>query len=301
MKPSFGIIGSDNSREEIPWGADNFSLILAEETELTDQLVDDLCKAGCDAGSLSSRAGNVTVTFHREAESLEQAIRSGIVDVQRAGCHAARVEIETDDLAEIGSGQFGQAVEGVLGEDPGAQPADVKPLPKTNGLLVIYTGDGKGKTTAALGMMTRCLGRGYPVGVVQFIKGKWKTGEGMFAESFPNLTFHTMGRGFTWESKDLDKDRQSAAGAWEKAKEMIDSGKFFVVILDEITYAINYHFIELADVLVALKNRPAGVHVVLTGRDAPPELVEVADMVSEMRKIKHPFDKGIKAQMGVDF
>ena len=271
----------------------DFSLVLADGTELTDQLVEDLHAAGCDDGSPSSRAGIVTVSLHREAESLEEAIRLGIADVQKAGCRAARVVIQTDDLAEIGSGPCD-----ALGAQP--QAANVKPLPKSNGLLVIYTGDGKGKTTAALGMMTRCLGRGYPVGVVQFIKGKWKTGERMFAESFPNLTFHTMGRGFTWESEDLDKDRQSAAGAWQKAKEMIDSGKYFVVILDEITYAINYHFIELADVLETLKNRPAGVHVVPPA-GCPPELVEAADMVSEMRKIKHPFDKGIKAQMGVDF
>lgn len=208
------------------------------------------------------------------------------------------------------SEQFGQAVPADLSaalgaqasqQTPHMQAATVKPLPKANGLVMIYTGDGKGKTTAALGMMTRCLGRGFPVGVVQFIKGKWKTGERMFAESFPNLSFHVMGRGFTWESKDLDQDRQAAAGAWEQAKELIASGKYFVVILDEITYAINYHFIELEDVLQALRNRPAGVHVVLTGRDAPPELIEIADLVSEMHKVKHPFDQGIRAQIGIDY
>ena len=118
--------------------------------------------------------------------------------------------------------------------------------PKGKGLVVLYTGEGKGKTTAALGLMARCLGRGYPVGVVQFIKGKWKTGERLFAESHPRLTFHVMGRGFTWESDDLEQDRRAAAAAWQQSKEMIRSGDYFVVILDEITYAVNYSFIELA-------------------------------------------------------
>ena len=149
--------------------------------------------------------------------------------------------------------------------------------------------------------MTRCLGRGFPVGVVQFIKGRWKTGERMFAESLAQVTFHVMGRGFTWESEDLDKDRQAAVNAWQQAKEMLNSGTHFVVILDEITYAINYHFIELADVLQTLQDRPAGVHVVLTGRNAPQNLIDAADLVSEMRKVKHPFDGGIGAQMGIDF
>ena len=175
------------------------------------------------------------------------------------------------------------------------QAASVKLGQKARSLIVLYTGDGKGKTTAALGMMARCLGRGFSVGVVQFIKGKWKTGERMFAEAFPNLTFHVMGRGFTWESDDLAKDRQAALNAWRTAQEMIASGKYFAVILDEITYAINYGFIELAEVLATLQSRPAGVHVVLTGRNAPQELIDVADLVSEMHNVKHPFDKGLGA------
>lgn len=204
--------------------------------------------------------------------------------------------------------QFGQAAPPELQEALHGQ--ETRPLspaqaagkrPKGRGLVVLYTGEGKGKTTAALGLMARCLGRGYPVGVVQFIKGKWKTGERLFAESHPHLTFHVMGLGFTWESADLEQDRRAAAAAWQQSKEMIQSGDHFVVILDEITYAINYGFIELRDVLETLKNRPAGLHVVLTGRDAPPELIEAADMASEMRKIKHPFDQGIRAQMGIDF
>lgn len=167
-------------------------------------------------------------------------------------------------------------------------------------LLVVYTGNGKGKTTAALGMIFRALGRGWKIAVVQFIKGR-ESGEFQFAETQPNVTWHVMGRGFTWESEDLEKDKKAAQEAWDQANVYIQSGEHNIVILDEITYAINYEFISLNDVLEALKNRPKHVHVVITGRDAPAEIVEIADLVSEMNPIKHPFDKGIPALEGVDF
>jgi cobalt-precorrin 5A hydrolase len=186
-------------------------------------------------------------------------------------------------------------------EIPQPKPATPLAVPRGKGLVVIYTGDGKGKTTAALGLMARCLGRGYPVGVVQFIKGKWKTGEQQFAALFPQVAFHVMGRGFTWESEDLTRDRQAAREAWQQGQAMIASGRYFAVILDEITYAINFGFIELAEVLDALRHRPASVHVILTGRNAPAELIAAADLVTEMRNIKHPFDQGMKAQLGIDF
>ena len=176
-----------------------------------------------------------------------------------------------------------------------------KAKPGAKGLVVVYTGEGKGKTTAALGLMVRALGRGLAVAVVQFIKGRWKTGERLFAESYPSLTFLTMGRGFTWESEDIELDRQAALAAWREAQSLIASGKFFAVILDEITHAIVHGFVDLGEVLDTLRRRPEGLHVILTGRSAPQELIDMADLVSEMRNVKHPFDQGIGAQIGVDF
>jgi cob(I)alamin adenosyltransferase len=169
------------------------------------------------------------------------------------------------------------------------------------GMLLVYTGDGKGKTTAALGLVFRALGRGLPAAVVQFIKGKWKTGERLFAETLPSLTFLVMGRGFTWESDDLSRDREAARGAWEAAAALISAGKHQVVVLDELTYVINYGFVPLEEVLAALRARPSQVHVVITGRNAPPELLAAADLVTEMRSLKHPFEHGRKAEPGVDF
>lgn len=188
---------------------------------------------------------------------------------------------------------------------PRAHPTDdersgkVEPVRK--GLLLVYTGQGKGKTTAALGIVFRALGRGLRVAVVQFIKGKWKTGERMFAETLPGLTFLVMGHGFTWESDDLTWDQSAAVEAWAKAKELIAGGEQAVVVLDEITYAINYGFIELADVLATLRVRPAHVHVVVTGRNAQEDLCVLADLVTEMKSVKHPFECGLKAQPGIDY
>ncbi len=170
-----------------------------------------------------------------------------------------------------------------------------------NGLLLVYTGNGKGKTTAALGLVFRALGRGLRVAVVQFIKGKWKTGERVFAEKLPELTFLVMGEGFTWDSDDLSRDRRAAERAWAKAAELITGGQHDVVVLDEITYAINYGFIALADVIEVVRNRPSHVNVLLTGRNAPAELCELADTVTEMKAIKHPFEQGHKARAGIDF
>ncbi len=190
------------------------------------------------------------------------------------------------------------------------------------GLLVVYTGDGKGKTTAALGLVFRALGRGLPVAVVQFIKGKWKTGERLFAATLPELTFLTMGEGFTWvkggendgvndkEDRDGGEDdserdpaahARAARAAWERARELLAAGAHRIVVLDELTHAVHHGFVPVADVLAALAARPAGVTAVVTGRGAPPELVEAADLVTEMRSVKHPFDRGDRALPGVDF
>jgi cob(I)alamin adenosyltransferase len=173
--------------------------------------------------------------------------------------------------------------------------------PPGRGLLLVYTGQGKGKTTAALGLVFRALGRGFRVAVVQFIKGKWKTGERLFAEGLPNLTFLVMGRGFTWDSPDLSRDRDAARAAWQQAAALIASGEHQVVILDELTYVINYGFVPAAEVVEALRARPPHVHVVITGRKAPESLVALADLVTEMRSIKHPFETGRPAELGVDF
>jgi cob(I)alamin adenosyltransferase len=169
------------------------------------------------------------------------------------------------------------------------------------GLVLVYTGDGKGKTTAALGLAFRALGRGLRVAVVQFIKGKWKTGERSFAETLPQLTFLVMGRGFTWESDDLSRDRAAAQAAWEQSAALLAAGEHQVVILDELTYVFNYGFVPLDTVVQALARRPPHVHVVVTGRSAPEPLLAAADLVTEMRKVKHPFDHGRRAQIGVDF
>jgi cob(I)alamin adenosyltransferase len=175
------------------------------------------------------------------------------------------------------------------------------PQEKKRGLAIVYTGHGKGKTTAALGLVFRALGRGMRVGMVQFIKGKWKTGERLFAEKLPGLDFHVMGLGFTWESDDLAQDKAAAVAAWEKGRELLASGEHDVVVLDELTYTIHFSWIDLDDVLAAIRARPPHVHVVVTGRDAPEALVAAADLVTEMRPIKHPYEQGIPAQIGVDF
>lgn len=175
-------------------------------------------------------------------------------------------------------------------------PADTE-----RGLLLVYTGHGKGKTTAALGLVFRALGRGLRVAVVQFIKGKWKTGERTFAATLPQLTFLVMGEGFTWESDDLSRDKQAAQQAWQRSAELIAAGEHQLVVLDEITYAIHYGFITLEEVLAALDARPPGVHVAITGRNAPEALCEAADLVTEMKSVKHPFEQGHKAKVGIDY
>ncbi len=177
------------------------------------------------------------------------------------------------------------------------QDDDTKP----SGLLIIYTGNGKGKTTASLGAAWRAMGRGWKVGMVQFIKGKWMTGERLLADQLPLLDLYVMGKGFTWESDDIGRDRSAAQNAWEHSKKLINSSEYPLVILDEITYALHYGFLELADVIAELQRRPKDVHVILTGRNAPEELVEIADLVSEMNSVKHPFEKGQKARLAIDY
>jgi len=173
---------------------------------------------------------------------------------------------------------------------------------RNKGLLIVMTGNGKGKTTSALGMAFRALGHGFPVCMVQFIKGSWKYGELISAKKFKGLfDLHVMGRGFTWKSDDLEKDKASAKEAWEYAKEIIKEGKHHLVILDELTYLITYNMVDIQDILKALLSRPSDMHIVVTGRGADKQLIDAADMVTEMRDIKHPYSKGIKAQRGIEY
>ena len=182
-----------------------------------------------------------------------------------------------------------------------APPRAPAPEPPARGQLVVYTGHGKGKTTAALGVVFRALGRGLPCAVVQFIKGKWTTGERLHAETLPELEFHVMGRGFSWLSDDLSRDRRAAEEAWEKARALVREGRHAIVVLDELTYCLHYGFIALEDVLETLRARPPAMHVIVTGRNAPEALLEEADLVTEMRAHKHPFERGLRAQIGLDY
>lgn len=173
---------------------------------------------------------------------------------------------------------------------------------KTKGLIIVNTGYGKGKTTAAIGMAFRALGHGLPVCIIQFIKGTCKYGELRSAERFADLLeFHVAGKGFTWDSKDMASDRRAAIEGWELAKAKIEEGRHSLVILDEFTYALNFKMVEKNEVIAFLKQKPEGIHVLVTGRDAPAALVDIADLVTDMRELKHPFRAGITAQKGVEF
>ena len=170
------------------------------------------------------------------------------------------------------------------------------------GLVLVYTGDGKGKSSSAFGVIVRALGWGQRVGVVQFIKGKWKTGERQFFSGFEGqLDWHTMGEGFTWDTQDLDRDTATAEKAFEQAREMLESGAYDLAVLDEINVALRYGYLSEAAVIDGLEARSDRTSVILTGRDARPGVCEYADLVSEMRAVKHPFDAGIKAVRGIDF
>ncbi len=170
------------------------------------------------------------------------------------------------------------------------------------GLLIVHTGKGKGKSTAAFGLVMRALGHSMHVGIVQFVKGKWETGERSVLERFPDLvTIRAMGEGFTWETQDRERDIAAAKKAWEASKEMISSGNYDLVLLDELNIVLRYESLPLDDVVAFLSNRPEMLHVVVTGRNAKDELIEAADLVTEMTQIKHPFRAGVKAQKGIEF
>ncbi len=178
----------------------------------------------------------------------------------------------------------------------------MKSRDRRHGVVLVHTGEGKGKSSSALGMVFRAAGWGMKVCVIQFIKGQWQTGEQKAAERFENIEWHALGDGFTWDTKNPEQDIKTSREIWEFSKSKILSGKFDLVLLDEINYCCGYGWIsgeEIADFI--RNNKPPWMHLVLTGRDAPEEVIDAADTVTEMTKIKHAFTKGIKAEQGVEF
>lgn len=191
----------------------------------------------------------------------------------------------------------------MTGPPPTEAPTEA-PLPSTRraeSLLLVNTGDGKGKSSAAFGVMIRAVARGWPVAVVQFVKSSdWKVGEETIGRQL-GVEWHALGDGFTWDSDDLEHDRSLARAAWQRAAELIASGAHRLVVLDELTYLWNWGWIDGDDVLRVLRERPSTTNVVVTGRDAPAALIELADTVTEMRNVKHAFDSGIAAKRGIDY
>jgi cob(I)alamin adenosyltransferase len=182
------------------------------------------------------------------------------------------------------------------------QDAEVAEKTIEKGLLIVHTGPGKGKSTAAFGLALRMLGRGKRVGVVQFIKGAWHSAErDALARFSDQLIWHTMGEGFTWETQDRARDVAAAERAFAKARELMDDPSLSLVVLDELNIALRYDYLDLATVLAALTGRRADLHVVVTGRNAKPELVAAADLVTEMTLVKHHFAAGVKAQAGIEY
>jgi cob(I)alamin adenosyltransferase len=169
------------------------------------------------------------------------------------------------------------------------------------GLLIVHTGPGKGKSTAAFGLVLRALGHGWKVGVVQFVKGAWDTGERRILEGFDGVSWHTMGEGFTWETQDRARDVAAATRAWQKARELMADASIGLIVLDELSIALRYDYLPLAEVIAALRDRRSDLNVVVTGRNAKPELIEVADLVTEMTLVKHHFAAGVRAQAGIEF
>lgn len=175
---------------------------------------------------------------------------------------------------------------------------------REKGLLIVHTGSGKGKTTAAMGMVVRCIGHGMNVGIVQYVKGTRDTAEEVvFVENFDDqVDFYRMGKGFTWETQDRETDREAAEAAWEQSKKMIRSGDYDFVLLDELNIVLSDDLLDVEEVLEVLENKPEDQHVAVTGRRAKQDLIQMADLATEMRLIKHPFqDQGVQAQPGIEY
>jgi len=178
--------------------------------------------------------------------------------------------------------------------------ARIREASDERGVIIVNTGTGKGKSSAGFGMVARALGHGQKVGVVQFIKGKFATGEEAFFRQFDNVTYHVMGEGYTWETQDRERDVEMAETAWAQARALLQDESVNLVLLDELNIALKKEFLDLPTVLEDLANRPSMQHVVITGRGAPQDLIDIADTVTDMRKEKHAFESGVKAQQGVE-
>jgi cob(I)alamin adenosyltransferase len=219
--------------------------------------------------------------------------------------------LKSDDVADSeASGLTPEQYKRKMQRRKEVQEQRLAQMSQEKGLIIVNTGNGKGKTTAALGMVLRSLGHGYRVAIVQFIKGAWEPAEKAAFQHWtsapsgeaPQLEFLAMGEGFTWETQDRDRDIENAVKAWEKALEFIRNPDFRLVLLDEINIALKLNYLNVQDVLAGLEQKPAQSHVILTGRGAPAALIERADLVTEMTLVKHPFrEQGIKAQPGIEF
>ena len=219
-------------------------------------------------------------------------------------------EVESDNLTESESGLTPEQYKRKMQRRKEVQEQRLAQASQEKGLIIVNTGTGKGKTTAALGMVLRSLGHGYRVAIVQFIKGAWEPAEKAAFEHWtsaatdetPQLEFHAMGEGFTWETQDKERDLEKAQAAWKKSLLFIRNPDFRLVLLDEINIALKLNYLNVQDVLAGLQEKPAETHVILTGRGAPAELIEQADLVTEMTLVKHPFrEQNIKAQPGIEF
>ena len=189
-----------------------------------------------------------------------------------------------------------------MGKRKAVQDAEVAGKTVEKGLLMVHTGAGKGKSTAAFGLALRMLGRGHRIGVVQFIKGAWHSAErDALARFGDQVVWHSMGEGFTWETQDLARDVAAAERAWGKARELMADERFALIVLDELNIALRYDYLDLASVVATLTARRPALHVVITGRNAKPELIAAADLVTEMTLVKHHFAAGVKAQPGIEF
>ncbi len=206
-------------------------------------------------------------------------------------------------MAELTEEEVAQRHKDKMAKRKAVQDAEVASKTITEkGLLIVNTGPGKGKSTAAFGLIMRALGYEWPVGIVQFIKGAWETGERKALERFPDLVrWYSMGEGFTWETQDKARDIAAAEAAWVKVKELMADPTIRLLVLDELNIALRYDYLPLLDVVETLKARRPDLHIVVTGRNAKPEMIEAADLVTEMGLVKHHFAAGVKAQQGIEF
>ena len=207
-----------------------------------------------------------------------------------------------DDAAELSERELDQRHAEKMAKRKAARTKMLATKTEERGLLIVHTGLGKGKSTAAFGMVMRCIGHGMRVGIVQFVKGAWTSGERAVLERFPDLvTLKAMGEGFTWDTQDRQRDLKAARQAWDASQAMLADPRYHLVILDELNIVLRYDYLPLDEVLNALKAKRADLHVVVTGRNAKPELIELADLVTDMTLVKHPFRAGVKAQKGIEF